>query len=119
MNRFIASVIEGFKIALSSIGTNKTRAMLTTTCIAIGIVSVTAMNTISDGIDRTFEERMDILGRKVVYVSIWLLGFGGEDRWWEYRIRREMEFSYVDELRNLIPDDYRISGNVSRSTTVR
>src|SRR5690625_5907762 len=77
------------------------------------------MNTISDCIDRTFEESMDILGRNVVYVSKWPWGFGGEYRWWEYRNRREMEFSYVDELRNLIPDASRISGNVSRSTTVR
>src|SRR5690625_7012848 len=93
--------------------------MLTSTWIVFGIVSVTAMNTISDGIDRTFEESMYILGRNVVYVSKWPWGFGGEYRWWEYRNRREMEFSYVDELRNLIPDAYRISGNVSRSTTVR
>lgn len=119
MNRFIASLKEGFKIALSSIWTNKTRAMLTTTCIVIGIVSVTAMNTISDGIDRTFEESMDMLGRNVVYVSKWPWGFGGEYKWWEYRNRREMEFRHVDELRNLIPSASQISGSVSRSTSVR
>lgn len=119
MNRFIASLKEGFKIALSSIWTNKTRAMLTTTCIVIGIVSVTAMNTISDGIDRTFEESMDILGRNVVYVSKWPWGFGGEYKWWEYRNRREMEFDYVEELQNLIPSATYISGSVSRSTSVR
>lgn len=72
--RLITSIVEGTKIAFSAIWTNKTRAMLTTTCIVIGIVSVTAMNTISDGIDRAFEDSMDMLGRNVVYVEKWPWG---------------------------------------------
>ena len=119
MNRLFISLLEGTKIAFSAIWTNKTRAMLTTTCIVIGIVSVTAMNTISDGIDRTFEESMDMLGRNVVYVEKWPWGFGGEYRWWDYRNRREMEVSYVDRLRDLTPSASEVSASARRSVSVR
>jgi putative ABC transport system permease protein len=119
MNRFFISLLEGVKIAFSAIWTNKTRAILTTTCIVIGIVSVTAMNTISDGIDRAFEDSMDMLGRNVVYVEKWPWGFGGEYRWWEYRNRREMELSYVERLKNLTPTASEVSASASRRASIR
>lgn len=117
--KLITSIVEGTKIAFSAIWTNKTRAMLTTTCIVIGIVSVTAMNTISDGIDRAFEDSMDMLGRNVVYVEKWPWGFGGEYRWWEYRNRREMEVSYVDQLQELVPSASAVSAAARRGTSIR
>ncbi len=119
MNRLFISLQEGTKIAFSAIWTNKTRAILTTTCIVIGIVSVTAMNTISDGIDRAFEDSMDMLGRNVVYVEKWPWGFGGEYRWWEYRNRREMELSYVERLKNLTPSASEVSASASRRVPIR
>ncbi len=119
MNRFLISLIEGSKIAISAIWTNKTRAILTTTCIVIGIVSVTAMNTISDGIDRSFEESMDMLGRNVVYVAKWPWGFGGEYKWWEYRNRREMRLSYVEDLRQLTTSATNVSASANNNTAVR
>ena len=119
MKRFLISFTEGSKIALSAIWTNKTRAILTTTCIVIGIVSVTAMNTISDGIDRSFEESMDMLGRNVVFVEKWPWGFGGEYKWWEYRNRREMRLDYVEDLKELVPSATNVAASASRRTTIR
>ena len=119
MYRIFTSFIEGFKIALSSLWANKMRAILTTTCIVIGIVSVTAMNTITDGVDRSFDESMDMLGRNVVFVEKWPWGFGGEYKWWEYRNRQELELAYVEKLRDLVPSASAVSGRIYRSTTVR
>lgn len=119
MNRLLISLLEGTKIAFSAIWTNKTRAMLTTTCIVIGIVSVTAMNTISDGIDRSFENSMDMLGRNVVFVEKWPWGFGGEYKWWDYRNRSEMEVAYVDRLRDLTPSASEVSAAATRSVSVQ
>ncbi|MEX2602128.1 MAG: ABC transporter permease [Balneolaceae bacterium] len=99
MERFLISIKEGVRIALHAIWTNKTRAILTTTCIVIGIVSVTAMNTVTDGVDRSFEDSMDMLGRNVVYIEKWPWGLGGGDyKWWEYRNRREIELDYIESL---------------------
>lgn len=119
MSRIFTSFTEGFKIALTSLWANKTRAVLTTTCIVIGIVSVTAMNTITDGVDRAFEDSMDMLGRNVVFVEKWPWGFGGEYKWWEYRNRKELEVAYVDQLKNLVPNASEVSANTYRGTSVR
>ncbi len=104
---------------MSALWANKVRALLTTTCIVIGIVSVTAMNTITDGVDRSFEESMDMLGRNVVFVEKWPWGFGGEYKWWEYRNRREMQLEYVDQLRELVPSASAVSASASRGTAIR
>ena len=119
MNRILISLIEGSKIAFTALWANKIRSILTTTCIVIGIVSVTAMNTITDGVDRAFDESMDMLGQNVVFVEKWPWGFGGEYKWWEYRNRREMQLSYVNDLRRLVPSASEVAATANRSTTIR
>lgn len=119
MKKLFISFTEGSKIALSALWANKVRALLTTTCIVIGIVSVTAMNTITDGVDRSFDESMDMLGRNVVFVEKWPWGFGGEYKWWEYRNRREMRLEYADQLQQLVPSASEVSASASRNTAVR
>lgn len=100
--------------------TNKTRAMLTTTCIVIGIVSVTTMNTITDGVDRAFDESMDMLGQNVLFIEKWPWGIGGgEYKWWEYRNRREMKIEYVDQLKEMSRFASEVSAQVTRSATLR
>ena len=101
MHKIYISIVEGIRIAFHAISANKIRAILTTTCITIGIVSVTSMNTITDGIDRSFESSLSLLGRNVVYVEKWPWGLGsGEYKWWEYRNRPEMELEYVEAIRD-------------------
>lgn len=119
MEKLFISLTEGSKIALSALWANKLRALLTTTCIVIGIVSVTAMNTITDGVDRSFEDSMDMLGRNVVFVEKWPWGFGGEYKWWEYRNREEMKLEYVERLRELVPSASAVSASASRNTGIR
>jgi putative ABC transport system permease protein len=119
MLRFFVSLSEGVRIALSAIWLNKVRATLTTICIVIGIVSVTTMKTITDGIDRAFDDSMSMLGQNVVFVEKWPWGFSGEYRWWEYRNRQEMRLEYVDELRRLTPSATNVSASASRGTSVR
>ncbi|MGF1670122.1 MAG: ABC transporter permease [Balneolaceae bacterium] len=120
MNRLFISITEGFKIALQAIWTNKTRAVLTTACIVIGIVSVTTMNTVTDGVDRAFDSSMDILGKNVLHIEKWPWGIGGgEYKWWEYRNRREMKIEYADELREMSRLASEVSAQATRSATIR
>lgn len=97
-SRFFRSLWEGLKISFRAISKNKTRSSLTTVCIVIGIVSVTSMTTLIDGINRSFESSLQMLGQNVVYVQKWPWGFGGEYKWWEYINRPEMKVSYATEL---------------------
>lgn len=119
MNKIWISITEGIKIAFVAISANKTRAVLTTACIVIGIVSVTTMNTVTDGVDRSFDESMDMLGRNVLFVDKQPWHFGGEYKWWELRNRPEMQLSYVDDIKNRSQLVSEVSAVVNRSTMVR
>ena len=98
LSRFSRSLWEGFKISLRAITKNKTRSSLTTICIVIGIVSVTSMTTLIDGVNRSFESSLKMLGQNVVYVQKWPWGFGGEYKWWDYINRPDMEVQYAREI---------------------
>lgn len=119
MQRFFISLSEGFRIAMSAIWLNKVRAMLTTTCIVIGIVSVTTMKTVTDGIDQAFEQSMSMIGNNVVYVEKWPWGFGGEYRWWEFRNRREMQLAYLEPLQRLAPSATNVAATAFRTSPAR
>ncbi len=94
----IRSIYEGVRLSLYAIWSNKLRSALTTSGIVIGIVMVTTMVTVIDGINRSFESSMEMLGQDVVFVQKWPWGFGGEYRWWDYVNRREMDVTYASEI---------------------
>lgn len=94
----IRSIYEGVRLSLYAIWSNKMRSALTTSGIVIGIVMVTTMVTVIDGINRSFESSMQMLGQDVVFVQKWPWGFGGEYRWWDYVNRREMDVTYASEI---------------------
>lgn len=120
MNRILNSIIEGYRIAFRSISTNKIRSILTTLCITIGIVSVTSMNTITDGINRSFEDSLSSLGRNVVYIEKWPWGLGGgEYKWWEYRNRPPLELEYVEQLQVRSEYTSTIGATISTQRTIR
>jgi putative ABC transport system permease protein len=116
---FLRSIIEGTRIALHSIWTNKVRAALTTFGIIIGIVAVTSMSTMIDGVDRGFERSLEMLGRNVIFVQKWPWGMGGEYKWWEYRNRPEMDLDYVEEIQQSSRYASAISAAASRSGNIR
>lgn len=98
ISRFFFSFWESLKISFSAIRKNKTRSSLTTICIVIGIVSVTSMSTLINGVDRAFHQSLSALGQNVVYIQQWPWGFGGEYKWWKYINRPDMKIRYVDEI---------------------
>ena len=69
--KFISSIQERLKIALHALKTNKLRAFLTTLCIIIGITMVTVVDTVTTGMDKTFDDSMAMLGQNVVYIEKW------------------------------------------------
>lgn len=118
--RFANSLWEGLKISLRALATNKTRASLTAICIVIGIVSVTTMSTTIDGIDRSFESSMQMLGQNVIYVQKWPWGLGsGEYKWWEYRNRRDLKLEYTEQLEESSRYLEAVSASAFRSENVR
>lgn len=113
------SLIEGFKIAWTALWANKMRAFLTTFGIVIGIVSVTTMATLIDGINRGFESSLNMLGQNVLFVQKWPWNFGPNYNWWDYINRPEMEVGYADRLQELSQTAEGVAAVKYRNDTVR
>lgn len=110
--------LEDIRIALSSIAANRLRALLTMMGIVIGILAVTLMGTLIEGLDRAFERSISFLSRDVFFISThkW---FGGQDQWWESRNRRHMKVEYADRIKELSQYAIAAAPTMSRMTAVR
>ena len=88
---------EGVRIAANTLWARKTRALLTTLGIIIGIVSVTSMFTVINGIEGAFDESMAMIGDDAVFVQRqpWFFNF---DDWWKYRNRPDIPPELGDYL---------------------
>lgn len=117
--RYITSTWEGLKISLSALGINKTRSILTTLCIIIGIVMVTLMNAISNGMDAEFDKSMAMMGQNTVYVEKQPWGGGPDYKWWEYRNRPEIKIDYIDEIREASRYASEVSAATGQSSSIR
>jgi len=84
---FLAETREGLIIAWDAIRANKMRSVLTTLGIVIGIVSVTLMGTVIDGMNHAFRKSISVIGADMLYVqrSAW---FVDSDEEWNRQNRR-------------------------------
>ena len=89
---------EGLRIAAGTLWARKLRALLTTLGIVIGIVSVTSMFTVINGIEGAFDRSMAIIGDDALFVqkTPWF-SFGD---WWTMRNRPEITDDLVPFLRS-------------------
>lgn len=74
--RIVNSFLEGLNIAFRALRINKVRSTLTALCIIIGITMVTIVDSVTTGMDITFEKSMAMMGQNVVYVEKWPWGMG-------------------------------------------
>ena len=69
MIRFLIETWESFSIALRSLNTNRLRSGLTMLGIIIGIVTVTAMITVINGLENAMDRSLALLGTNAIYVE--------------------------------------------------
>jgi len=74
------------------------RSVLTTLGIIIGIVSVTGMATVVNGIEQGFENDIATLGTDVVYIEKWPWVSGPGFKWWEYINRPNITADLATDL---------------------
>lgn len=98
MRRFLFEFSESFLIAVRAVWSNKMRAVLTTLGIIIGIVSVTGMATVTNGIEQGFENDISSLGTDVVYIEKWPWARGPGTKWWEFINRPNITEDLADDL---------------------
>ena len=85
MTPLLTEITEGIRIAGSTLWERKVRALLTTLGIVIGIVSVTSMFTVINGIEGEFDRSMSMIGDDALFVdrTPWIV-LGD---WWTFRNR--------------------------------
>ncbi len=96
MTRLFSDIWEGFLMALRAIKSRKLRSVLTTLGIVIGVVSVTLMATVVNGLEKGFQDGMNSLGTDILYVEKWPWGFTSD--WWNYINRPNMERELADVI---------------------
>jgi len=89
---------ENLRIALAELWAHKTRTILTGTGIVIGIIAVSLMSTLINGVDGLFENSMKFLGRDILYIDKWPWFGGGED-WWTLRNRPRIDLDMADDIK--------------------
>jgi putative ABC transport system permease protein len=96
-------LVEGFRIAALQIAANRTRSILTTLGVVIGIVAVTLMGTAIRGIDVGFDRSMSGFGDDVLYVE--QFPWTTSDDYWQFRNRADIKLSFVDRLNQMIEEN--------------
>jgi putative ABC transport system permease protein len=91
-------VLEGARIAVTSLRSNRLRTLLTTVGIGIGVATLLAILGIIQGLNASFAGQLASIGANTLYVSKWpwiIL-----DDWWEYRNRKELSLGLMDTIRS-------------------
>lgn len=101
MKRLLHEFEENIRIAFEQIWNHKMRSMLTALGVIIGIVAVTLMGTAIKGIDKGFDDSLDMLGQDIFYVERFPWRDVG-DEWFLYRNRPRIEVDYAVELNRQI-----------------
>jgi putative ABC transport system permease protein len=97
VNLFI-EIREGLSIAWDAIRANKLRSVLTTLGIIIGIVTVTAMGTAIDALNRAFRDSISILGADVLFVSRFTWADRTYEMWINENKRRDITRQQAREV---------------------
>ena len=101
MKRFLAEFVESLRIAAEQVRQHKMRAGLTALGVIIGVLAVSLMGTAVKGIDRGFNESLEMVGLDVFYVSRWPWRDVGDD-WRTYAARPVFNMRHVDRMNELI-----------------
>jgi putative ABC transport system permease protein len=96
--RALAEGLEAVRIALGALAGHRLRSALTTLGIVIGVTTVIAIVAIIQGLNRSFEAQVQVLGAHTLYVDKWKwLNISGD--WWQYRNRKPIGQAELQAIR--------------------
>ncbi len=106
-------VLEGARIAVTSLRSNRLRTVLTTIGVGIGVATLLAIIGIIQGLNRSFAESLASLGSTSLYVSKFPWVMHGE--WFEYRNRRGLSLRQANAIRDQSPLVSAVAPQVERT----
>ena len=96
MRAFLYSLMEAFAVAGGALKANRSRAILTTLGIVIGIMAVATTMTVSNGLGNNFKESISAVGSDVLYVSRmpWIV----TGNFFQFRNRKPISYRQSQDL---------------------
>jgi putative ABC transport system permease protein len=95
-------ILESLKIAFGAVKANRTRGVLTTLGIIIGIVAVVTTMTAANGLGNRFKESLSVIGSDVLYVSRTPWVFSGN--FFQFRNRKQLTLKESEKLERLLTE---------------
>ena len=117
MQALFYSLKESFMIVLGVLRANKSRAILTTLGVVIGIMAVATTMTVSNGLGNSFKEDISAVGSDVLYVSKmpWII----QGDFFKYRNRPQITFEESEKLSRQIKSTIAINPSTGTSRNVK
>jgi len=115
--RIFTELSETLQIAFAAIRANRSRGLLTTLGIIIGIVAVVTTMTAANGLGNSFKESISAIGSDVLYVSRmpWVM----RGNWFEFRNRKNLELDYAEDLKNHLSHAAAINPTTSSAKSIK
>ena len=98
----IDAITESAIMALDTLRQNKLRAALTILGVTVGVVTILAMVSIIQGLNKAFAEQIESLGSNTIFVAKFDASFG-KPPGQEERQRKELTIEDANEIRNNVP----------------
>lgn len=117
MSYTFSSLREGLTIAARALLANKTRSLLTTLGIVIGVLTVTVMLMIIQGLNASFVNQLSILGTNTVYIEKWPWVIT-DNSWWKYINRPNVTTSDYEYLRDRSQLSYAVAAGMGTRRTI-
>ena len=117
MRVFFSNLAESFMIVLGVLRSNKSRAILTTLGVVIGIMAVATTMTVSNGLGNSFKEDISAVGSDVLYVSRmpWVI----QGDFFKYRNRPRITFEESEKLSRQITSTVAINPSTGTNRNVK
>jgi putative ABC transport system permease protein len=115
--RTIHQNIEALRIAFNAIWANKTKGILTTLGIVIGIMAVVTTMTAANGLANNFKESISALGTDVLYVTRMPWIITGD--FFEYRNRPRLTYKDCEKLEQKMKDKGIVNPTTSTNRNVK
>jgi len=109
--------IESFRIAFAALKANKTRGILTTLGIIIGIVAVATTMTAANGLANNFKESISAIGSDVFYVSKmpWIM----HGNFFDYRNRPNLSYKDGQKLNRRLTSAIAVNPNTGTNRDIK
>ncbi len=110
-------ISESFRMALTAIKANKSRGVLTTLGIVIGILAVVTTMTAANGLGNNFRESISALGSDVLYVSKrpWII----TGNFLSFRNRKNLDLKEVEKLEQRLTSAKAINPSTNTNKNVK